>query len=85
MPKIIIYLEGGLVQGISSDSNVEIKIVDYDVEHMDEGDVDLHENKYGEKCTVDYWKLDPTDTKTFNTYWNIDVEKDVIEGLIMDE
>lgn len=36
MVKILIHMDGGIIQGISSDGHAEIYIIDYDIEGVDE-------------------------------------------------
>jgi len=43
MNRILIYMDGGVIQGIAADKPVEIYIADYDIDGVDYGNLNLTE------------------------------------------
>ena len=50
-PKILIHMEGGLIQSVCSDAPVEVYVVDYDIDGVEEDHP--HLTKFnGENCIL---------------------------------
>jgi hypothetical protein len=58
MAKVLIYMDGGIIQYINCDEPVEIYVVDFDIEGV--ADDHPHLTKFdGEECLL--FKLDPNE------------------------
>lgn len=53
-PRIVIKMEGGLIQEIGSDQPVTVLLLDYDIEGADEEDLITVD---GEQCSPTQWDL----------------------------
>lgn len=76
MVKLVVFMEGGLVQEILSSEPAEIMILDEDVEGCDADDI----RRVRE---WDFEKKAPSGGETFEVYdrkpWNVDVFPDVVD------
>jgi len=51
MNRILIYMDGGVIQGIDADQPVEIYVADYDIDGVDDGNADLT-ILHGDECLL---------------------------------
>ncbi len=52
VPKIVITIDGGIIQCINSDSQVKIVVIDCDIDGLDKKDISIIDDINGEKSEV---------------------------------
>lgn len=54
-PRILITVEGGIIQDIFADTPVDITIKDFDTEGAD--DDQIYTDRFGNKCLINPWDI----------------------------
>ena len=57
MIKVDVYVEGGIVQDVKSDHDIDLRIFDYDIDGVDEEAIDIDND--GNQCVINEWNVSP--------------------------
>lgn len=74
-PRVVVHVEGGIVQGWVADVPVDVIVLDYDVEGADEDEIST--NGAGDDCVVRSWEETDFGTEVVDEVLGPDILREI--------